>query len=187
MKFITGIILVVISLVILVATYFPLLKNEVNYKINKNNTENKNEINPINTDFGLVIPKLDINVKVIKNINPYDANIYQKALTQGVAHAQGSALPGETGNIFIFSHSSENFYDAIRFNSIFYLLSKLIIGDSITLYFEGNRFDYKVIEKKIINAEEISYLSPKSDKSSLTLMTCYPPGTNFKRLIVVAK
>ena len=186
MKLFSGIFLVALSLVILVATYFPLLKNEVKYEINKNQVSKTEEIKPLCTNFGIVIPKLVINSKVIKNVDPYDAKIYQKALTQGVAHAQGSSLPGQIGNIFIFSHSSENFYEATRYNSIFYLLSKLEMGDTITLYYEGNRFDYHVVEKKIVNPNEINYLSGKSAKPVLTLMTCYPPGTNFKRLIIVA-
>ena len=187
MKFILGIILVSVSLVIFVATFYPLAKNEVTYRINQNNNKKIEEIAPLSTDFGIVIPKLGINSRVVKNVDPNNAYIYQKALSQGVAHAKGTALPNEPGNVFIFSHSSENFYEAVRYNSIFYLLTKLEIGDALSLYYENKRFDYHVSEKKIVNPEETKYLNKKSDQSQLTLMTCYPPGTNLKRLIVVAK
>lgn len=186
MKLVIGTLLVIFSIVIVVTTYFPLAKNEVEYQLHKTKDQNIEEITPLSREFGIVIPKLGINVKVIKNVNSYDANIYQKALTQGVAHAEGTNLPGEDGNIFIFSHSSENFYEAVRYNSIFYLLPKLEIGDTITLYFEGKRFDYHVREKIIANPDEVSFLTDKSEKPMLTLMTCYPPGTNLKRFIVVA-
>lgn len=186
MKLIFGYILVLISVVILLVTYFPLAKTEINYRIDNISNNKIEEIKPLDTNFGIVIPKLRINSKVIKDVNPYDSKVYQLALTKGVAHAKGSALPGEKGNVFIFSHSSENFYEATRYNSIFYLLSKLEMGDTVTLYYENNKFDYHVSEKKIVGPEEISYLSGKSEKPTLTLMTCYPPGTNLKRLIIVA-
>lgn len=186
MKLITGILLVTLSLGILLATFFPLASNEVKYQIKKAQGQKTEEVKPVYPDFGIVISNLSINSKVVKNVNPYDAKIYQKALTQGVAHALGTALPGENGNVFIFSHSSENFYEAVRYNSVFYLLPKLEMGDTITLYYENKRFDYHVTEKKIVEANETKYLTSKSDKPQLTLMTCYPPGTNLKRFIVVA-
>ena len=161
-------------------------KDEIRYQIIKAQGQTKKELVPLNTDFGIVIPSLGINAKVVKNVNPLDPAIYQKALTQGVAHAQGTVLPGENGNTFIFSHSSENFYEATRYNSIFYLLPKVAVGDTITLYYQTNRYDYHVTEKKIVDPSDTSYLYKKSDKPMLTLMTCYPPGTNFKRYIVVA-
>lgn len=187
MKLIVGIFLVVVSLVIFGASLYPLVKNELVYQVNQIEGKKIEDAKPLFPDFGIVIPKLSINAKVVKNVNPYDAAIYQKALTQGVAHAAGTALPGETGNIFIFSHSSENFYEAVRYNSVFYLLPKLETGDTITLYYNNNRFDYHVTEKKTVNPSEISYLSGNSKKQTLTLMTCWPPGTSFKRLIVIAE
>lgn len=186
MKLIIGTLLVLISLGIVVATFFPLVKNEVVYRINQDKNPKIEEIVPLSADFGIIIPTLGINSKVIKNVDPYNANIYQRALTQGVAHAQGTSLPGESGNIFIFSHSSENFYEAIRYNSIFYLLPKLEMGDTITLYYKNTRYDFHVKEKKIVAATDLKYLTAKSQTPQLTLMTCYPPGTNLKRFIVVA-
>lgn len=186
MKLIIGVLLVIFSIVVVATTYFPLVKNEVEYQLNKTKRQKIEEIIPLSREFGIVIPKLGINAKVIKNVNPYDAKIYQSALTKGVAHAEGTALPGEDGNIFIFSHSSENFYEAVRYNSIFYLLPKLELGDTITLYYNNNRFDYHVSEKKVVDPGDIKYLNANSGKPQLTLMTCYPPGTNLKRFIVVA-
>jgi sortase A len=186
MKKLLGFILVAFAVTVLVETYFPLVKNEIDYRILQTQDAKITETVPLSSDFGIVIDKLGINSKVIKNVDPYNSNIYQKALTQGVAHAKGTALPGGNGNIFIFSHSSENFYDAIRYNSIFFLLTKLETGDTITVYYEGKRFDYHVIKKVIVDPLDTKYLDDETDKSQLTLMTCYPPGTNFKRLIIVA-
>ncbi len=186
MKRIAGIILIAIALLVIFATFFPLAKNEVTYQYYRIKGGSSEITQPLSPDFGIVIPTLGINAKVIKNVNPYDANIYQKALTRGVAHAEGTALPDGTGNIFIFSHSSENFYEAVRYNSVFYLLPKLEIGDTISLYYNSIKYDYHVSEKKIVDPANTQYLTKKSDKPQLTLMTCYPPGTNFKRFIIVA-
>ncbi len=187
MKLVTGLVLVIVSLVIVVLTFFPIVESEVRYQIKQITTrEIQEEIVPLDTDFGIVIPKLDINARVIKEVDPYNDSVYQSALTRGVAHAKGSALPGEGGNVFIFSHSSQDFYHAVRYNSVFYLLTKLEKGDLITLYHKGSPYTYTVSDKKIVNPDEVSFLDGESDKPQLTLMTCYPPGTDIKRLIVIA-
>jgi LPXTG-site transpeptidase (sortase) family protein len=186
MKLVIGIFLVVVSLLIFGITFFPLVKNELVYKVNQIEGKKIEDPQPLFPDFGIVIPKLAINAKVVKNVNPFDAAIYQKALTQGVAHATGTALPGEKGNIFIFSHSSENFYEPTRYNSIFYLLTKLEKGDIIKLFYEDNEYDYFVQTKQIVGSNAIKYLKNNTPNETLTLMTCWPPGTSLKRLIIEA-
>lgn len=144
-------------------------------------------LKPVYTDFGLVIPKIRANSKVIANVNPYREEIYQKALTLGVAHAEGTALPGKIGNTFIFAHSSGDWFTANRFNSVFYLLNKLEKNDEIDIYYQKQKYVYKVIEKKIVTPSEIDYLTKKGAKRTITLMTCWPPGTTLKRLIVIGE
>jgi sortase A len=186
MKLFIGLFLVVISLFIIEQTFFPLIKNEVSYQLRQVKGAKSPELKPNYSEFGIVIDKLNINARIVKDVDPYNANIYQKALTQGVAHAKGTALPGEEGNIFIFSHSSDSFYNAVHYNSIFYLLPKLELGDTISIYYENSRFDYHVQEKHIVEPSDTKYLTEKTEKPQLTLMTCYPPGTAFKRFIIVA-
>lgn len=188
--FFFGFIFLFFGLSIFFLTFFPVVKEEIKYEITfkKLSKIKKEEIKPISEDFGLVIPKIQANAKVIANIDPFNENIYQKALTQGVAHAKGSALPDVIGNTFIFAHSSADWYLANRYNSVFYLLNKLEKGDDIFLYYQKQKYYYQVSEKKIIDSSEISYIKGQDNKNkTLTLMTCWPPGTNFKRLIVIAK
>jgi len=187
MKYWLGLMLVGSSLLIILFTYLPVLKHEAEYQIRQiAQTPTTQEITPVSREFGIVIPKLSINSSVIKNVDPANSKIYQTALTQGVAHAQGSSLPGEKGNIFIFAHSSVNFLEALKYNSIFYLLPKLDINDPVMLYYRGNQFKYLVTEKKIINPDNMNLVTDKSS-NTLVLMTCYPPGTNLKRYIIIAK
>jgi len=69
-----------------------------------------------------------------------------------------------------------------------------VIFDFASKYVTGQKYEYQVFEKKIVEANQIEYLKNNlwSTRGStpteriLTLMTCWPAGTNLKRLIVVA-
>jgi sortase A len=194
---ISGLLLVIFSLTVFLATFFPVLHAQLLYILNKSDSDavvlakgeksqSQKVINPKDEEFGIVIPKINANAKVIANVDPYDSNVYQEALTKGVAHAKGSGLPDKFGNTFIFSHSSVNFYEALRYNSVFYLLGKLEKGDAVYLFYKGKKYTYRVKDKKTVEPEEISYLENIRGSKTLTLMTCTPPGTTFKRLVVIA-
>ncbi len=182
-----GITLLLVSLIVPSIVYLPLLKHEVVYQIRQvQPTPKITTFESKYPEFGLVIPKLDINAKVIPDIDSQNSAIYQKALTQGVAHAEGTATPLEKGTIFIFAHSSASFLEAMRYNSIFYLLPKLEVGNPILLYYQGKQYQYLVTEKKIVDPTDNQYLTTHTE-DRLVLMTCYPPGLNSKRFIVIAK
>ena len=168
---------------LLIFIYWPVAKVEVNYRVGTSQVE----LQPVDTDFGIVIPKIGANAKVIAKVDPYNSLVYQRALTQGVAHAKTSSLPGQPGNVFIFSHSSVNFYEASRYNSIFYLLNKLEPGDEIRVYYQGQPVTYRVSETKIVSSSAVNYLQAGTGEPSLTLMTCWPAGTTYKRLIIIAR
>ena len=59
-------------------------------------------------------------------------------------------------------------------------------GDEIILYFKDKEYVYLVEELKYVDGGETKYMNA-SKESKLTLMTCWPPGTTLKRLIVTAK
>jgi LPXTG-site transpeptidase (sortase) family protein len=180
-----GTLLIVGSLILFTLIFFPVAKVEINYNLNK--TKVVKEIIPIDKNFGIVIPKINANAKIIPQVDPYDSQIYQVALTKGVAQAKGTAYPDQIGNMFLFSHSSVNLLEATRYNSIFYLLSKLEKKDEIDIYYKGSKYKYKVTDIKTVDPKAVSYLSSKSDVGTLTLMTCWPPGTTFERLLIIAK
>ncbi len=180
-----GVVLVLAALFIPIKTYAPVLKAEIIYQLKKKADQPK-EFTPIDSQFSIIIPKINANAKVIRNVNPYESSEYQKALTQGVAHASGTATPDQFGNVFIFAHSATNWYQANDYNAVFYLLNKLVAGDSIIVYFENIPYNYSVDEIKFVKPAEVDYLSNNLNTNQLTLMTCWPPGTTLKRLIVVA-
>lgn len=179
-----GGLLIIFSLLLFFYIFAPVAKVEVNYALNKP----KNlEIKPVDKDFGIVIIKIGANAKIIPQVDPYNTNIYQAALTKGVAQAKGTAFPDKIGNMFLFSHSSANLLEAARYNSVFYLLSKLEKNDEIDIYYKQTKYVYKVAEIKLVDAKDVSYLNPKSEVKMLTLMTCWPAGTTYKRLLVIAR
>lgn len=142
---------------------------------------------PVSTEFGIVIEKINASAKVIANVNPGDERSYTEALTQGVAHAAGTNFPGEEGNVYLFSHSTDSPWNIVRFNAVFYLLRELESGDRVIMFYQNKRYDYIVFDKKIVAPADVSYLTNRYDAAVLTLQTCDPPGTLVNRLVVRAK
>lgn len=144
---------------------------------------------PISTEFGIVIPKIFANVAVTENVNPSEIAVYQQTLKQagGVAHAAGSAVPGEPGTVYVFGHSTDATINVERYNAVFYLLRKLEAGDEIIIYYQNKPYRYIVSEKKIVNPDDISDIINVENEERLVLQTCWPPGTTWKRLLIIAK
>lgn len=183
----TGIAFVIFSQIILGAIFYPLISAEIKYRFR--NAETAFEfpaVDPLNQDFMLIIPKINLISKVLPNINPFNKTEYLKALNFGIAQAAGSALPNKKGNIFLFAHSTDSPININQYNALFYLINKLTSGDKIYLTYQGRKYEYVVDSTKIISPSEIEYLSPATPKQILTLMTCWPPGTTLKRLLVIS-
>lgn len=144
---------------------------------------------PKNTDFSIIIPKIGATAQVFSNIDPSNPDSFLPVLMKGVAHAKGTVFPGQKGNIYLFAHSTDNFWDVGRYNAVFYLLKDLASGDEIVIFFQNKRYDYVVKSSKIVNPSDVSYLvnAQKQDKEQLILQTCWPPGTTLQRLLVFAQ
>ena len=193
-----GLLLIIFSALILVLIFFPVIKEEfrynlniikkVEYVVNSNPTENQKELTPPNKDFSIIIPRIGVVAPVVANVDWQNPSAFLPALKKGVAHARGTAFPGEEGNSYIFAHSTDAFYNVGEYNAIFYLLGKLREGDEIDVFYKSERYIYKVYEVKVVEASEVKYLGKiKEGKETLTLQTCYPPGTTLKRLVVLAE
>lgn len=169
-------------------TFAPALQAEVTYRARFPDLSKKAwEISPLDPNFGLIIPKIGANARIIDNVDPDNYDIYIKALQNGVAHAAGSVYPGEEGNAYFFAHSVGNFWEVSRWNGVFYLLKELVPGDEIDLFYKNKRFTYVVYDKKTVEANDTQYLAAQANFPTLTLQTCWPPGTTFKRLLVFAR
>ncbi len=198
-----GILLLFVGCTFLFVTYKPLIFAYFSYvftpseetlplKISSDNNEvtkiitKSTETIFVDKDFGIYIPKIKANAKVISNVNPVDKEAYNSALSQGIAHAEGTSLPNQTGNTFLFAHSAVNFYEQRNFNVYFYLLNELENGDPIYISYNSDIYKYLVLETKIVDSTDTKYLGKYMDEDTLTLMSCWPIGTNWKRAIVIA-
>lgn len=150
-------------------------------------TASENVIQPVSTQYGIVIEKINANAKIVPNVNPAKELEYSAALKIGVAEALGSTPPGTPGNLYLFSHSTDAPWNIIRFNAIFFLLRELEPGDRVIIFHDNKRYDYIVFDKVIAGSNDVSYLTNRYDIPVLTLQTCDPPGTLLKRLIIRAK
>lgn len=136
------------------------------------NVENSIEIPKIGIKAPLVIP--DGKDPTLKN-----------ELNQGVAYYPESALPGEKGQTIILGHSAPPDWPKIKYDWVFNDLNKLEPGDEIFVYFNGKKNTYKVSKNYIINRGE--ELAKNTGKNTLVLMSCWPPGKDFKRMAVEAE
>lgn len=112
-------------------------------------------------------------------------------LEKGLSHYPASGSPGQDGNMIISGHSSNYFWAKGDYNYIFKDLNALEIGNNIivkTLQRNGKiiSYRYKVNDKFVASPDDEKIFKIKPGKN-LTLSTCWPLGTNFKRLIVQAE
>lgn len=133
----------------------------------------------------ITIPKISAQAPLIFNVDPWTENVYKKVLKSGVAHAKGTAIPGESGRSFIFAHSSGNPLELTRYNTVFLRLGDLKKGDVVEIKKDDKVYKYNVTQTKIVWPNQIEYLE-KSDVDEIIIQTCWPIGTSFKRLLVFA-
>ena len=139
----------------------------------------------IPTGSSIVIPKINVNAPII-TVNSFEEADIQAGLKNGVVRLGKMSTPGEPGNTFITGHSSNYWWDKGAYNYVFVLLDKLQVGENMKIYSEGNKYVYTVTDKRIVDPADTSTIVHTSEPT-LTLMTCYPPGSTAKRLLVNLK
>lgn len=132
------------------------------------------------TNYTLSIPKLGI---INANVETTSVD-----LKKSLVHYPQSALPGELGNPVIFGHSTlPIFFNPKSYETIFSTLPELQKGDEILTRVDGIEYKYEVYNYYTVKPDEIDVLEQKYDKYDMSLITCVPPGTKWKRLIVKAR
>ncbi len=132
------------------------------------------------TSYMLSIPKLKIKDAAVI--------IGSEDLSKSLIQWGSTANPGEFGNAVIFGHSVlPVFFDPKNYMTIFSTLPTLKEKDEVFVYFDGITYKYEVFEMKVFDPSDLSPLEQKYDDSYITLITCVPPGTYWKRLAVKAR
>jgi sortase A len=104
----------------------------------------------------LEIPKIHLEVPVFSGTDDV-------TLDRGTGRIEGTARPGEAGNIGIAGHR----------DGFFRGLKDVKVGDEIKLIVGNTASTYVVDQIKIVTPQDVSVLDPRP-VSSITLVTCYP-------------
>lgn len=133
------------------------------------------------------IEKLGVDVPMVWSASEKETDML-KDLENGVIHYSKTAAPGQNGSMVISGHSSNFAWAKGNYNHVFEKLNDLQPGDVITintLQQNGKVIDYryKVTEKFVTTADDPKIFT-NTENPTLMLSTCWPIGTNLKRIIV---
>jgi sortase A len=132
------------------------------------------------TSYSISIPKIQVEDAIVSTGD--------MDLSRHMVQYNSKATPPETGNAVVFGHSTlPQLYNSHDYKTILakaYMLQK---GDSIIATVGGVSYLYKIITVRVVSAEDMSVFAPKTDDSYLTLVTCTPPGTIWKRLVLQSR
>ena len=104
----------------------------------------------------LEIPRLDLEVPVYDGASDLH-------MDRGAARIEGTAMPGEPGNLGVAGHR----------DGYFRVLKDIELGDEITITTVDGSESYVVLELKIVDPTAVEVLNP-TVQQSVTLVTCYP-------------
>lgn len=130
--------------------------------------------------YSLSIPKLKIRDATV--------TIAGDDLLKSLVHYGGTAIPGQYGTSVIFGHSTlPQFYSPTNYQTIFSLLPTLKVGDEFSVVYDNITYTYTIYDMAVLDPTDLSALEQQFDDSYVTLVTCVPPGTKWKRLNVRAR
>lgn len=130
--------------------------------------------------YYLTIPKL--------NITKARVVVGGDDLTKSLIHYVPRSMPGEFGNVSIFGHSTlPQLYNEKDYKTIFTYLPSMQKGDTILIEVGDLEYEYEVYDMFVVSPDKVSVLDQQYDAAYLTLVTCVPPGTFWKRLVIKAK
>jgi sortase A len=132
------------------------------------------------TSYLLTIPSLKIDNAIV--------DVGSMDLKKSLIQYPQTALPGQAGNSVIFGHSVlPQFFSSKSYLTIFSTLYKLKQGDEIFIDYDNIRYKYLVEELFEVQPTDLSVLEQRFDGRYLSLITCSPPGTTLRRLVVKAQ
>jgi sortase A len=132
------------------------------------------------SNFYLSIPTLGIQDSYV-SMTDNNVNLH-------VIWFPGTAIPPNKGNTVMFGHSTlPQWFDPHNPHAIFATALDLKVGDAINITIGSSEYHYNIVKMYIVPAEDTSYLAQDTDGSYLSIVTCTPPGTTWKRLVIKAK
>lgn len=145
---------------------------------NDSNGENCNAENSTAEDYhkniiGIIeIPKIELTA-------PIGQGTDEETLKYSVGHFEQTAMPDEKGNCCIIGHRS------YTYGEYFNRLDEIENGDTITVHYKNNKYNYTVTDTFVVEPQEVSVLKNSGNNDSeITLITCTPLRVGTHRLIV---
>jgi LPXTG-site transpeptidase (sortase) family protein len=178
------------SYVVRILNFF-LFENEAKQDISQIGIENKGIIKAEDSEedeahykqASIEISKIKISAPLI--VDSRSEKEVVAALDRGAVLWPDSVFPGQKGEVVILGHSAPPGWPKIKYDWIFSDLNLLEKGDEITIYFKNKKYVYKVENKIILNRGQ-DIPKKNREKSTLYLISCWPPGKNIKRILVEA-
>lgn len=137
-------------------------KNDENIKEEKQTVSSTLKVNKSNNYLAVIeIPKISLRRYL------YDINSKQNDVDKNIEILKNSDMPGvKGGNLILAGHNGNTSVGHFR------NLHKLVLNDEIIIYYNDNKYVYKV--SKIYDVLKTGTVAIKRDKSqsTLTLITC---------------
>lgn len=114
---------------------------------------------------------------------------FHAELERGVVRYPNTGTP-DRGNMLIFGHTSDYWWNNNEFGQIFRNIPKLTQGQIIKIIWNNQIYQYKIIAKEIVKPKNVSKIYAKYQSDNihyLTLVGCYPVGTADSRIMIVAQ
>lgn len=134
-------------------------------------------------DNKVIIPDPEINQLIISKIGvqiPIVEGEDETALERGAWRLPQTSTPDKEGNTVLTAH---RYKYRPPHKETFYLLDKLAEGDTFQVFWQGKKYNYKIVSSIIVNPDAMEVLNP-TENPTITLITCTPLFSTKQRLIV---
>ncbi len=150
------------------------------------------QFNTLPPENRIIIPAISVNAPIVDVSAATEQQIkhgdFDQELYSGVVKFPSTPEPGTIGNSLIFGHTSYYWWKKNPFAEVFAKLPALTSGDLIQVLWHGQLSEFEVVEKIVVNPGQVddTYLK-YTDGSYITLMGCYPIGSDSRRILIIAK
>lgn len=135
--------------------------------------------------IGVDAPIVDITAASEQKLKHGD---FDKELYSGVVKYPSTPEPGHKGNTLIFGHTSFYRWKKNPYGEIFAKMFQLVAWDEIKVAWKWQMYTYEIVATAVVKPGEVDAEYMKyTDAEYITLMGCYPLGSDAKRWLIIAK
>ncbi len=132
------------------------------------------------THYTLSIPKL--------KLTNLDVSTVDTDLSHHLVQYGGTAVPPSKGTAVIFGHSTlPQLFKQGDYDTVLAYAHTLEVGDEIDIQVDNLSYTYKIYSITITSPLDTSFFTQNYDDNYLILVTCTPPGTTWRRLLIHAR